>query len=68
MCMTSLADTSTYEREANRSAVALLMPEDTVRAMLGACDVETAAERMIVSVGALLWRLRELGIPEDMMT
>ncbi|MGE5571657.1 MAG: ImmA/IrrE family metallo-endopeptidase [Bacteroidota bacterium] len=67
MCMTHLDDTSTYEREANRFAAALLMPEDAVRGLLHWYDPHTVAERMMVSVEALQWRLKELGLSEGMI-
>lgn len=66
MCMTNLEDTCRHEREANRFAAALLMPEETVRIAVRRCDLENAAETMMVSAEALRWRLRELGIMEGM--
>ena len=67
ICLTDLQDKRQCEREANRFAACLLMPEDIVRRMLCRYDLETTAERMMVSVEALQWRLRELGILEGMI-
>lgn len=64
MCMTHLDDTRTYEREANKFAAALLMPEYTVRALLHRHDLETVADRMMVSAEALQWRIKELAVLE----
>lgn len=60
MCMTNLYDTRKYEREANRFAACLLMPEYIVRGLLCLYDLETAAERLMVSEEALQWRIMEL--------
>lgn len=67
MCMIRLDDTRTYEREANRFAACLLMPEHVVRGLLHQYDSEIVAERMMVSTEALQWRLRELGLVESAM-
>lgn len=67
MCMTNLTDTSRYEHEASRFAAALLMPEETVRTVVRRCDLESAAETIMVSTEALRRRLRELGIMEGMI-
>lgn len=64
MCMTNLYDTGMYEREANRFAGALLMPEDTVHGLLRRYSFETIAAKMMVSMEALQWRLRELRVSE----
>jgi len=67
MCMTNVDDTRPYEREANRFAAALLMPEHVVRGLLQQRDPETVAERMMVSVEALQWRMKELDIVEGLI-
>ncbi|MEW6227482.1 MAG: ImmA/IrrE family metallo-endopeptidase [Bacillota bacterium] len=68
VCFTDLQDERQCEREANRFAACFLMPESTVRSVLYRYDlVETAAERMMVSVEALQWRLKELGLLEGMI-
>lgn len=61
MCMTSLSDSSRYEREANRFAAALLMPEETVRRLLSRYRAGTVASKLMVSEEALQWRMRALG-------
>ena len=66
-CLADFRDKRKYEREANRFAASLLMPESTTWNVLRQCDLETAAERMMVSVEALEWRIRELGILEGMI-
>ncbi len=67
VCLVDLQDKRRCEREANRFAACFLMPESTVSILLSRYDLETAAERMMVSVEALQWRLRELGILEGMI-
>lgn len=64
MCMTHLDDTRAYEREANRFAAALLMPELIVRNLFHLHALEAVAEKLMVSEEALQWRLRELGMPK----
>lgn len=59
-----LDDTRAYEREANRFAAALLMPELIVRNLFHLHDLEAVAEKLMVSEEALQWRLRELGMPK----
>lgn len=66
-CAASFEDEREYEREANKFAACLVMPEDTVRRVLCRYDLETAAERMMVSVEALQWKIRELRIMEGMI-
>lgn len=67
MCMTDLADTSRREREANRFAACLLMPEASVRIVLSRSGFAGTAARLMVSPEALQWRLRELGLQAGMM-
>ncbi|MGE5586276.1 MAG: ImmA/IrrE family metallo-endopeptidase [Bacillota bacterium] len=64
MGMAHLDDTRAYEREANRFAACLLMPEHIVCGLLHRYVFEAVAERVIVSMEALQWRVRELGIME----
>lgn len=66
VCLTDLQHKRPCEREANRVAACFFMPESAVRRMMHQCDLETAA-RMMISVEALQWRLRELGIVEGMI-
>jgi Zn-dependent peptidase ImmA (M78 family) len=55
------------EREANRFAAELLMPEDSIRAEVasGGLQPELLADRFAVSPLAMRWRLYNLGLSPD---
>ena len=52
------------EREANRFAATLLMPDENVTQAMSAAKLDELAERFVVSEPAMAWRLYNAGLGE----